>query len=314
MKRLVPVVALAALVVACGSPASAVSGEQPDPTRLLVNFRPDVDAQSALAAAGATSLRTIPDIGVHVVSVGSDHAQAALQALRGNPSVGWAEPDGLVKPQEVLPNDPFFPQTYALSGGAWGWYQTHTTQAWDITQGDPSVVVAVLDTGLKAVPDFAGQTVSGWNVMNGSSDTSSNAGAHGTYVAGVVGLALGNGQGNAGYCPGCRIMPVQVGTDSGATWSDLATGITWAADHGARVENLSWAGTSASSTLASAVSYARSKGVVVVAAVGNSTATAPPIRPPFPASSVWQAPTTSGTSRETRTTEPGSRSPRPRAT
>src|ERR687886_2123476 len=266
MKRLVPVVALAALVVAIGSPASAVPGA----TQLLVKFRPNGDAPGALAAAGAASQRTIPDLGVHVVLVGSDRAQAALQALRGNPSVGWAERDGLVKPQEVLPNDPFFPQTYALSGGAWGWYQTQTTQAWDITRGDPSVVVAVLDTGLKAVPDFDAQTVPGWNVLTGTSDTSSGAGAHGTYVAGVVGLALGNGQGNAGYCPGCRIMPVQVGTDSGASWSDVAAGITWAADHGARVENLSWAGTSPSSAVASAVSYARSKGVVVVAAAGNS--------------------------------------------
>jgi hypothetical protein len=65
-------------------------------------------------------------------------------------------------------------------------------------------------------------------------------------------------------------MPVQVGTDSGAYVSDVASGITWAVDHGARVENLSLAGTSASSALTSAVSYARSKGAVVVAAAGNS--------------------------------------------
>ena len=70
--------------------------------------------------------------------------------------------------------------------------------------------------------------------------------------------------------PRCKIMPVQIGSDSGASLSDMATGITWAADHGARVINLSWAGTASSSTLASAVSYARSKGVVVVAAAGNS--------------------------------------------
>src|SRR5918911_429508 len=275
MKRLVPVVALAALVVAIGSPASAVPGDQAGATQLLVKFRPSGDVPSALTAAGAVSQRTIPDLGVHVVSVGSDRAQAALQALKATPAVAWAERDGIVKPQEILPNDPFFPQTYALSGGAWGWYQTHTTQAWDVTRGDPSVVVAVLDTGLKSLPDFDAQTVPGWNVLTGTSDTSSGAGAHGTYVAGVVGLALGNGQGNAGYCPGCRIMPVQVGTDSGATWSDLASGITWAADHGARVENLSWAGTGASSTLANAVSYARSKGVVVVAAAGNSNCDCP---------------------------------------
>lgn len=243
--------------------------------RLLVKFRNEGAAAGALRDAGANQLRALGDIGVHVVTVPNERAAAALSALGSNPSVAWAERDQVVKPQEILPNDPYFPQQYALSGGAWGWYQTHTTQAWDITQGDPSVVVAVLDTGLRAVPDFQGQTVPGWNVMTGTSDTSSGAGVHGTYVAGVVGLALGNGQGNAGYCPGCRIMPVQVGTDSGASFSDLASGITWAADHGARVENLSWAGTSSSSALASAVSYARSKGVVVVAAAGNSNCNCP---------------------------------------
>jgi hypothetical protein len=264
----------AAALFAAGPAHTAEPDGRPD-TRLLVKFRSGADVPAALVAADARPLRTIGDVGVHVVSVTADHAQAALQALKTNPSVVWVEQDGLLKPQEILPNDPFFPQTYAVSGGAWGWYQTHTTQAWDITQGDPSVVVAVLDTGLRSVPDFAGQAVPGWNVITGTSDTSSNAGVHGTYVAGAVGLAAGNAQGNAGYCPGCRIMPVQVGTDSGASWSDVAAGITWAADHGARVENLSWAGTSPSSAVASAVSYARSKGVVVVAAAGNSNCDCP---------------------------------------
>ena len=62
------------------------------------------------------------------------------------------------------------------------------------------------------------------------------AGNHGTYVAGVAGLASNNGAGNAGYCPVCKIMPVQVGTDSGASDSNIASGITWAANHGARVD------------------------------------------------------------------------------
>jgi hypothetical protein len=70
-------------------------------------------------------------------------------------------------------------------------------------------------------------------------------------------------------------MPIQVGTDSGAYLSDLATGLTWAADHGARVANMSWAGTTSSATLAGAVSYARSKGMVVTAAAGNSNCDCP---------------------------------------
>jgi hypothetical protein len=266
---------LIVVVIAAGAGVQASPGalRAQGGSQLLVQFRAGVssaDAASLVRGAGAAERRTIPRIGVHVLTVPSTGLARALGTLKASGRVAFAEQDGTRKPQDTIPNDPFFPQQYALAGGAWGWFKTRTTQAWDITKGDPSVVVAVLDTGLKSLPDFSEQTVTGWNVLNNSTDTSSNAGNHGTYVAGVVGLAIGNGRGNAGYCPGCRIMPVQVGTDSGASDSGIASGITWAADHGARVVNLSWAGPGSSSTLASAVAYARSKGVVVVAAAGNS--------------------------------------------
>ncbi|MDQ1701342.1 MAG: thermitase [Frankiaceae bacterium] len=257
------------------APAAHAAG----PT-LLVKFRTGTTKSQVAQALGgqdARQLRTLPYIGVRVVAVPSGRAAAVRSALARNAAVEFAEPDALATPQEMVPNDPYFPQgTYALQGGAWGWFRTHTTQAWDVTQGSAGVTIAILDTGLRAASlDFGGQVVTGRNVLNGTSDTATNAGNHGTYVAGVAGLAINTRSGNAGYCPGCTIMPVQVGTDSGASYSDMATGIIWAADNGARVENLSWAGTTASSTLASAVSYARSKGVVVMASAGNSNCDCP---------------------------------------
>jgi hypothetical protein len=217
------------------SGAQASTGASPN-SRLLVKFKSGTSSasiRSALQRFDGSDLRTIASLNVHVVSIPSAQVTAALKGLGNSAAVAYAERDVSLAPQELLPNDPSFPQQFAIAGGAWGWYTTHTTQAWDITNGDPSVVVAVLDTGLKTqgLSDFDGQVVSGWNVLQNSSDTSSSAGNHGTYVAGVVGLAVGNGTGNAGYCPGCRVMPVQVGTDSGAYLSDLAAGLTWAADH-----------------------------------------------------------------------------------
>ncbi|MDX6503212.1 MAG: thermitase, partial [Gaiellaceae bacterium] len=261
---------LVAVAAGAGVQASPGALRAQGGSQLLVQFRAGVSsaaAASLVRGAGAAERRTIPGIGVHVLAVPSTGLARALGTLKASGRVAFAEQDGIVTPQEVLPNDPYFLNSGAwnISGGAWGWYQTRTTQAWDVTRGDPSVIVAILDTGLKTtgISDFDGQVVSGWNVLSNSADTSSQAGNHGTYVAGVVGLAMANGVGNSGFCPRCTVMPVQVGTDSGATWSDLASGIAWAADHGARIENLSWAGTSGSSTLTSAVSYARSKGVVV---------------------------------------------------
>ncbi len=270
--------AVVALLVAgafFGTPALASPGA--GSVDLLVKFAPNATAAqraSAAAAFGGTERRTIADIGVHVLSVPAQAADNALATLRTHSWVTFAERDSVLQPQEVLPNDPYFLNSGAwnIGGGAWGWYQTHTTQAWDITQGDPSVVVAILDTGIKTagLTDFSGQISSTWNVMTGTSDATTNAGNHGTYVAGVAGLSLGNGQGNAGVCPRCKLMVVQVGTDSGATVSNIAAGLTYAADHGARVANMSWAGSTDSATLQSATTYAHNKGVVMTASAGNS--------------------------------------------
>jgi subtilisin family serine protease len=85
-----------------------------------------------------------------------------------------------------------------------------------------------------------------------------------------VAARAGNGLGGAGVCPRCSIMPVKVvGADGTATEADVAPGITWAADHGANVINLSFGGTY-SSTIADAIAYATRKGVLVVAAAGNN--------------------------------------------
>ena len=80
--------------------------------------------------------------------------------------------------------------------------------------------------------------------------------------------------GGAGVCWGCRILPVKALNASGAgVYSTLASAITWAADHGARVINMSLGGNSTSTTLGNAVAYAQARGIVVVAAAGNDGAT-----------------------------------------
>jgi subtilisin family serine protease len=260
--------------------APATSLASSGSTELLVKFKNGVthaSAASAIASVGGRDVTTISDIGVHVVSVRSTSAAAAKAALKGKGNVAFAEADGVARPMEASPNNPYFPQgNLSLGGGAWGWTQTHATQAWDLTQGSSSVVIAVLDSGLKPQGlNFGSRIVPGYDVLNGTSDTATNAGNHGTYVAGTAVEVAGSASGNAGYCPGCSVMPVQVGSDSSFLYSDLATGITWATNHGAKIINMSLGGTTSSSTLTNAVAYARSKGVVLFAAAGNSNNTSP---------------------------------------
>jgi subtilisin family serine protease len=132
------------------------------------------------------------------------------------------------------------------------------------------VTIAVLDTGVDLTqPDLQGKFVAGYNVVSGTGDPTDDNG-HGTWAAGVAGAASNNGIGVTSYCWGCSLMPVKVlGADGVGTMSSVAAGIAWATDHGARVISMSLAGTVSTSTLQSAVQYAHSHGVVLVAASGN---------------------------------------------
>ena len=111
----------------------------------------------------------------------------------------------------------------------------------------------------------------GYDYVNGDPDPSDDNG-HGTAVAGVVGADSNNGIGVAGYCWGCRLMPVKV-LDAGGIGSTtaLAQGMVWATDHGARVINVSLGSSTDDATVAAAAQYARMHGVLVVAAAGNNS-------------------------------------------
>jgi len=254
----------------------SVAGAAPGSERLLVKFKSTASQQartSLLGSLHAKQIGLVHDLGIKVITVPAASAKADLGEMHGNSLVAFAERDAILKPQDTLPSDPSFPGgSFAVGGGAWGWSMTHTTQAWDITRGDPNVVIAILDSGIKTagLSDFDGQIASTYNAMTGTTDVTTNAGNHGTYVAGIAGLATDNATGSAGFCPGCRLMVVQVGTDSGAYLSDVANGLTYAADHGARVANMSLGGSSDSSTLRSATTYAHQHGVLMTAAAGNS--------------------------------------------
>ena len=113
--------------------------------------------------------------------------------------------------------------------------------------------------------------VAGWNIYNNNSDTN-DVNGHGTNVAGVVGAQSNNGMGVAGLCWASKIMPVRISDTTGsATYSAMASGLTWAADHGARVANISYIA-SDSSTVRSAAQYFQSRGGVVTSSAGNYSA------------------------------------------
>ena len=182
------------------------------------------------------------------------------------------------KPVRATTNDPLFIQQ-------WSFANVPFVNAWaaDNTRG-AGVTVAVVDTGTMANhPDLSGQVLPGHYFLHSNDGQStfegdggtSDPNGHGTHVGGTIAANDDNGVGISGAAPDAKILPVQVlcGDGNGFT-SDVANGITWAVDHGAKVINLSLGGGANSAEL-SAVQYADSKNVVVVAAGGNDGAGGP---------------------------------------
>jgi len=146
----------------------------------------------------------------------------------------------------------------------WGVSRIDAPQAWQITRGDQSVIVAVLDTGIdKDNQDLADRVVAEVNFS--SSPTSDDVYGHGTHMAGTI----------AAIAPECRLMNVKVADDTGKCQpAVVARGIVWAVGHGAKVINLSLA-MAGSLELQQAVDYAWSQGAVLVAAAGNKGTSEP---------------------------------------
>ena len=176
----------------------------------------------------------------------------------------------------MVPNDPYYKYQWHLDNPVYGGIQME--KAWDIATGFPSVVVAIVDTGIAyetygkycQAPDLD-QTcfVPGYDFVNNDSHPNDDNN-HGTHVAGTVAQSTNNSTGVAGVAFNACLMPVKVLDRRGSgNYANVASGIRFAADNGAKVINLSLGGTSDSIALKDAVAYAYQKGVTVVAACGN---------------------------------------------
>jgi subtilisin family serine protease len=237
------------------------------PGRVLVKFRDNVGldhARQIVAALGARDADELPGIGVMVLDLPDQADEKAFaHALSARGDVEFAELDQILKPADITPNDPWFAN-----------WEDHLRRiqaptAWSTTVGSSNVVIAILDTGVDSNhEDLAANIVPGWNTYNNNSSTMDVSG-HGTAVAGTAAAVSNNGVGVASVCWSCRIMPIRVSDMTGyATYSAIANGLTWAADHGARVANISYI-VSDSSAVTSAAQYFQGKGGVVTSSAGN---------------------------------------------
>ena len=152
----------------------------------------------------------------------------------------------------LYPNDEFFSMQWHLYntgqyGGTPG-ADIHTPEAWEITTGDPNIVVAVLDSGIDSNhPDLIQNMLSGYDFFD--NDTIPEPDflyqeyyPHGTACAGLIAAVGNNGIGVTGVCWNCKIMPLRISgrNDSFLTRADIATAFRWAASNGADILSNSW--------------------------------------------------------------------------
>jgi subtilisin family serine protease len=212
----------------------------------------------------------IKELNVLVLKVPAGTVLESIARLSVCPGVDYAEPNYIARIADTIPSDPGFVNQYGL-------ISIRAPQGWDLSTGSVSVVIAIVDTGVDlSHPDLASKIVSGYDFVNGdpfADDDNVLDNGHGTQVAGIAAAASNNGIGIAGVSWGALIMPVKV-LDASGSGSDttVAAGITWAADHGAQIINLSLGVPAYSATLENAVNYAYSRGAVLVAPTGNSGA------------------------------------------
>jgi subtilisin family serine protease len=223
------------------------------------------ERRDLLAGSGAAIADACPSVGLLRVAIDEgEDLETVRDRLASIPEFRYVEPDWLGE-GGFTPNDPFFPEEWHLT-------KIEAPAAWEITRGSDLVTVAMLDTGIdKDHPEFAGRVLFelGHNFVDETKDPTYDH-PHGIYTTGILGANADNNFGGAGIDHRSKIIPVKIldASNKGTQWA-LIQGLTWAADRGARIINMSLINFPETDALKDALRYASEKGAILVACAGN---------------------------------------------
>ncbi|MBS2970724.1 S8 family serine peptidase [Metabacillus sp. KIGAM252] len=199
-------------------------------------------------------------------------ARDVIASLQARPDVEFAEADHQLE-AEKNPSDPFY---YTQ----WHHYAIHAPKAWDRSLGN-GVLVAVIDGGMDVYhKDLRGNLAGTYNAVTNNSHISADD--HGTHVAGIIAASMDNDVGGTGIAPNASILAIDCFSGDGAYSSDAVEAIYYAVSHGAKIINMSLGGSNYSLSYNEAIQYAYRNGVLVVAAAGNESTSAPTYPASYP--------------------------------
>jgi subtilisin family serine protease len=257
--------------------------------QILVQPKKDV-ASTAIARFHALHqaqiIKTFPDLNrLQVLRVPQNETVASLIAkYQQSGLVEFAEPDYVVH-ASAAPNDPYY-----VNGTLWGLNNTGqnggtpgadiaAAKAWDVLHAASNIVVAVLDSGIRATHEDLAANMwvnpadgsHGFNAFTGTSNSADDNG-HGTLVAGLIGAVGDNGVGVVGVAWRVQLMACKC-LDNLAKGSDstVIDCIDFARTNGARVMNMSFDSSGSSLAVSNAIEAARNAGIIVVASCGNGS-------------------------------------------
>lgn len=270
--------------------------------RILVKLEtgvPDRVLESLNARNGARNKERLPGTSVRVVTLPENlPVKAAVQRYEETPGVAYAEPDYLLTPAQMTPDDPGYAQMYALNNtgqtGGTPDADIDAPAAWQTTTGGPQTVVAVIDSGVdidhpdlrdniwRNVDEVPGNgrdddgngyvdDVNGWDFFHGDASVydAADGDEHGTHVAGTIAAVGDNSTGVTGVSWRAQVMPLKFIGPNGGPTSAAIKAIDYALAEGVDISNNSWGGGYYSQALRDAISRADAAGHLFVAAAGN---------------------------------------------
>jgi len=243
------------------------------PGQVIIRFRDPRDVQGKEKYLQheidkmAEKIGFVPVLDAFVVQIDGmeNDPNATLNRLKNNRFIEYVEPNYILDYSKT-PNDKYYTSQSAVFN------IINAPAGWDITTGgDKSPLIAIIDSGFASHEDLP-KLKNGFSAVSSLAYSNDKVG-HGTYVAGTIGAIGDNGIGVTGVNWNANIIGVKVDDASGSLKvSDVAKGIIWAADNGAKVINLSLGMTADSVTMKDAIDYAYKKGCAIFAAAGNSGA------------------------------------------